>query len=32
MAMTMAKCLAMTGLEPAHYATGLEPAILRSEV
>ena len=27
-----AKWLAMTGLEPAHYATGLEPAMFRSEV
>ena len=26
------KVLAMTGLEPAHYATGLEPAMIRSEV
>ena len=30
--MTMAKWLAMTGLEPAQYATGLEPAMFRSEV
>ena len=30
--MTIAKWLAMTGLEPAHYATGLEPAMFRSEV
>ena len=32
MTMTMAKRLAMTGLEPAHYAAGLEPAMFRSEV
>ena len=28
----MAKLLAMTGLEPAQYATGLEPAMFRSDV
>ena len=26
------KVSAMTGLEPAHYATGLEPAIVKPEV
>ena len=26
------KVLAMTGLEPAHYATGLEPAMFKAEV
>ena len=28
----VAKCLAMTGFEPALYPTGLEPAMFRSEV
>ena len=28
----VAKCLAMTGLEPASFAAGLEPAMFRSEV
>ena len=29
MTMSMAKWLAMTGLEPAYYATGLEPAMFQ---
>ena len=29
---TNTKCLAMTGLEPAQIATGLEPAMFRSKL